>query len=216
MLCSRLFAVAAVVCLPFAAKADTVLNLNATTGNASTNFSASGANNLAPSFFQTVSLAAGTYTITAIGTGITSGGTTSVYSGFSFNTPPGANSYREETGIDIGGTFSNASAANGYQNSYTKGSFDTAIFTGTFGSNAAALAGNSPYVFTLANASNVTFYAFDDSFLPNNTFTGYDDNSGGVSLRLSTVTPEPSSLIMLGTGVLSAAGMIRRKLIARR
>ena len=215
--------VATIAALPVAAKADTILNLNATIPQSSLYNTA---NNLAPSFFSTLNLAAGTYTVSAIGTGVTANGVTSVYSGYDYKgdcstnpCQPAPGYYRELTGLSTTGTgFSQASAANGYQDSYFPGSDDVALFAGNFNSTSAALAAASPYTFTLLAPTAVTFYVDDDSYLPTNNQTGFDDNTGGVSLDIKSVaaTPEPSSLIMLGTGVLSAAGMIRRKLIVAR
>lgn len=216
----RLFALVAVSALPLAAKADTIINLNATVSNGT----AIGGtpNTLANSFYQTLNLAPGTYSVRVVGPS-TAGAVYSGWSqGYGSDGLAAPNSYQERTGFSLGGdTFS---TANG-NDTYTTGGNDQQIFKNGTGNcnvagncfNTAADAlnafANSPFTFTLASDTAVSFYIPDNSYP---SYPGFTDNTGGVSLDLKAVTPEPSSLIMLGTGVLSAAGMIRRRIASTR
>ena len=212
--------VATVAALPFAAKGDTLINLNATVNNGT----AIGGtpNTLSNSFYQTLNLAAGTYTVSVVGPG-TAG---AVYSGWSqgigSNGLAGPNSYQERTGFSLGGdTFSTANGnytdtiSPNDQQIFKNGTGNCNVAGNCYNTASDALAAfaNSPFTFTLAANTAVSFYIPDNSYP---SYPGFTDNTGGVSLDLKAVTPEPSSFIMLGTGVLSAAGMIRRKLIATR
>ena len=208
---------------PLLAKAYSVINLNATTGSATTSWGTGNYNNLAPAFFSTLALGPGTYSVSVIGSGVTgANGVSSVYNGWSYALGP-AGYFSEIVGVTAGGSFSASSAATGYQNSYVPGITPSGLSPflfnngGTYSDSATALAASSStqYLFSLSAPTSLTFYIPDGSYAPANQVAGFDDNTGGVSLdlkNLTAVTPEPSSLLLLATGLLTAAGAFRRKI----
>ena len=211
-------ALAAVVAtLAMAAQADTIINLNATVANGPSVSGGGTPNALAPSYFNTTTFGPGTYTVSIIGSG-TPGAVYNGWSqGYGSNGLAGPGSWQERTGFSLGGGSFSTVAGN---NIYTPGLTDQLLFkngTGScsqgncYDSAAAALAGfaSSPYTFTLATATPVTFYIPDQSYP---IYPGFTDNTGGVSLAVKSVTPEPSSLFLLATGVMAAAGVVKRKL----
>ena len=82
------------------------------------------------------------------------------------------------------------------------------------------LDGDSPLSFTTGPASSPIF--IPGTYLNAGLYSDeYSDSFDGtatitdLSAPPTTVTPEPSTLALLGTGVLAAAGALRRRVIAR-
>ena len=76
-----------------------------------------------------------------------------------------------------------------------------------------------PLSFTVTNGTGVNvsdFVANSGGYFFSSDVLGVTGNTGNVAAKGGTTTiptvPEPSSLLLFGTGVLSAAGLIRRKL----
>jgi len=76
-----------------------------------------------------------------------------------------------------------------------------------------------PLSFTVTNGTGVNvsdFIANSGGYFFTSDVSGVTGNTGNVAAKGGTTTiptvPEPSSLLLFGTGVLSAAGLIRRKL----
>ncbi len=107
-----------------------------------------------------------------------------------------------------------------YFNSYNPGSRNT-NWLGDLGFNSAAYGGDSltfqvlmPYASNLVLVVNTTGGSMSGTGNPFDIYVnGYSDTSYDEAAPLATnVTPEPSTFIELGTGMLAAAGMVRRRM----
>ena len=143
------------------------------------------------------------------------------HSPFSFSGPVGTVYNDLLTITSNGGTFFGGSATDNIAVTilFTQPNGETGGFSGT-GTDSASFLGiiNSNDI-DWSNSSQTILFADGSSVLmtlPDFNFDGGSNpNSGSENLKftvLTAPTPEPSTLALLGTGVLGAAGMIRRKL----
>jgi hypothetical protein len=153
--------------------------------------------------------------IVSAGTGtidFTTNPTVSMFVAAPLNTAPGTNSVYEETAI-LTGTFTTGPGLTPVQ--FTVGADDEAFvyLDGNLIETLAGIHGLSPGPSALTNVSAGThtvqiFYADQDVTNAQLSFS----ETVGTSVVISAPTPEPGTFALMGTGLLAAAGAIRRRL----
>ena len=140
----------------------------------------------------TLSLAAGSYTVTPVDTSF-AGATFDAANRFgNVNLP--ATGWEWDYFYSIGGA-DGIAVGDGAQ-----GGLNNPAYRGS--AAAAFAAAPAPTTFTLASATDVTFYWLDDAF---------GDNIGGVSLNVTSAVPEPGSMALMLAGVAALALRARRR-----
>lgn len=89
----------------------------------------------------------------------------------------------------------------------------SAYLNGTFLGSTGSASYNTPFTFNIAPG---TYFNGLNTFTFNVTNVNPTNVSGGPTnfdFKATAATPEPSSMVLLGTGLLSAAGMIRRRIV---
>ncbi len=205
------------------ARADTVAYTVDGTFSAIPGFSSSALSNPGDMFTLTFSVPSGVLGTTPIGSGMTPGSPVT----FDFITPSLSLTETCNTPTSLVPCLSFFTPTNGGLFSITFTGPNGNIFMfelnalGCFGSGSASAAtcggftdGTPPTLntggpFTIDN----TGFSFLGEFTPGGAPVGGDDISGTVTATSSTAVPEPSSLLLLGSGFLALGGFARKRVI---
>ena len=120
------------------------------------------------------------------------------------------------TGIGATANFGNVSAGDLLVFLLFNRDTGTTLFSNTSNADGVTHAYVTPFTGGLLRGATIpagTYVGFEDILLSQGSDYDYNDSSFVFTNVSTTVTPEPATLLLLGTGLLSVAGTLRRRVV---